>query len=116
MKNPGFLATATLLLSLPVFAQQTRYYTDPATTFREAKEYFQKDQFSLAYPLFKELKQSVRETDKANIPVTVQEINYYTTVCALKQNESRAESEALQFIDLEKNKARVEMMNYHLGD
>lgn len=116
MKNPGFLVTAILLISLPVFSQQTRYYTDPETMFREAKEYFQKDQYSLAYPLFKELKQSVRETDKANIPVTVQEINYYTTVCALKQNDSRAESEAQQFIELEKNKARVQMMNYHLGD
>ncbi len=75
-----------------VFAQQTAYYSDPFTKFKEAKEYFQKEQYSLAYPLLKELKQSVRETDKANNPVTVQEINYYTTACALKQGEESAEA------------------------
>jgi TolA-binding protein len=115
MKNLRFTAIATLI-SICSFAQQTRYYTDPETTFKEAKEYFQKEQYSLAYPLFKELKQSVRETDKLNIPVTVQEINYYTTACALKQNEGRAEAEAQEYIDLEKNTTRVQMMNFHLGE
>lgn len=115
MKNLRFTIIATLI-SISSFAQQTRYYTDPETTFKEAKEYFQKEQYSLAYPLFKELKQSVRETDKVNIPVTVQEITYYTTVCALKQNEGRAEDEAREYIDLEKNTTRVQMMNFHLGE
>ena len=115
MKNKSFFAIA-ILLNFSVFAQQTRFYSDPESTFKEAKEYFQKEQYSLAYPLFRELKQSVRETDKVNRPITVQEINYYTTVCGLKQNEGRAEEEAQEYIDLEKNTARVQMMNYHLGD
>ena len=55
--------------------------------FKEAKEYFQKEEYSLAYPIFKELQQSVHETDKINNVTTVQEINYYTIACALKQNE-----------------------------
>jgi TolA-binding protein len=115
MKNLSFLLIATFL-SISVFSQQTRFYTDPESVFKEAKEYFQKDQFSLAYPLFKELKQSVRETDKANTAITVQEINYYTTVCALKQGEGRAEQEAQEYIDVEKNTARTQMMSYHLGE
>ena len=115
MKNKSFFAIA-ILLNISVFAQQTRFYSDPESTFKEAKEYFQKEQYSLAYPLFRELKQSVRETDKVNRPITVQEINYYTTVCGLKQNEGRAEEEAQEYIDLEKNTARVQMMSYHLGD
>jgi tetratricopeptide (TPR) repeat protein len=102
--------------STVVYSQQTAFYTDPATKFKEAKEYFQKEQYSLAYPLFKQLKQDVRETDIANHPVTVQEIGYYTTVCALKQDESRAEDDAVDYIDLEKNNARVQMMNYHLAE
>ena len=64
----------------------------------------------------KELQQSVRETDKANNPVTVQEINYYTIACALKQGEARAEDEAIRYIDVEKNTPRVQMMNFHLGE
>jgi TolA-binding protein len=115
MKNKSFLAIA-LLLSISVFAQQTHYYSDPETTFKEAKEYFQKEQYSLAYPLFRQLKESVRETDKLNRPITVQEIKYYSTVCALKQNESRAEEEAQEYIEVEKNTSRVQMMSYHLGD
>jgi TolA-binding protein len=115
MKSHRLLLPA-VFLSLSVFAQQTAFYIDPETKFREAKEYFQKEQYSLAYPLFKELKQDVRETHKANIPVTVQEIEYYTTVCALKQNEGRAEDAALEYIEVQKNNARVQMMHFHLGE
>ncbi len=115
MKNPILLALAILFSSF-AFSQQTRFYTDPETKFRDAKEYFQKEQYSLAYPLFRELYHDVKETDKANTAVTVQEIEYYTTVCALKQNEGRAEDQAQEYINLQKNNARVQMMNFHLAE
>ena len=115
MKQLISLAIATVLCAA-VLGQQTVYYSDPFTKFKEAKEYFQKEQYSLAYPLLKELKQSVRETDKANNSVTVQEINYYTTACALKQGEESAEEQAIDYIDLEKNTARVQMMNFQLAE
>jgi len=105
-----------LLLSISVIAQQTRFYSDPEEKFKEAKEYFQKEEYSLAYPLLKELQQSVRETDRINNVTTVQEVNYYTIACALKQNEGRAEEMAKNYIDLEKNNARVQQMNFHLGE
>ena len=60
MKNLCTAIIATLL-SISAIAQQTAFYTDPETKFKEAKEYFQKEQYSLAYPLFKELKQDVTE-------------------------------------------------------
>ncbi|MBS1656319.1 MAG: tetratricopeptide repeat protein, partial [Bacteroidetes bacterium] len=41
---------------------------------------------------------------------------YYATVCALKQNEGEAEAKAKEYIELEKNNARVEMMNFHLAE
>ena len=115
MKN-HLTAIIAISISFPVFAQQTVFYTDPETKFQEAKAYFQKEQYSLAYPLLKELKQDLRETNKANTPVTAQEIEYYSTVCALKQNEGRAEDAALEFIEVQKNNARVQMMHYHLGE
>jgi len=115
MKNQSFL-TIAILFSISAFSQQTRFYSDPESTFKEAKEYFQKEQYSLAYPLFKELKQAVRETDKANTTITVQEVYYYTTVCALKQGEGRAEDEAKEYIDLQKNTARTQMMSFHLAE
>ncbi|HWC54021.1 MAG TPA: tetratricopeptide repeat protein, partial [Chitinophagaceae bacterium] len=117
MKNISFPAIA-ILLSISAFSQQTRFYSDPPLVdkFKEAKEYFQKEEYSLAYPIFKELQRSLESTDKVNNPVTAQEIGYYTIVCALKQNEGRAEQQALEYIDLEKNVARTEMMSFHLGE
>ena len=115
MKQSFFVLLATLCCGF-LFSQQTAYYSDPLTKFKEAKDYFQKEQYSLAYPLLKELKQSVRETDVANNPVTVQEINYYSIACALKQGEESAEDQAVDYIDLEKNTARVQMMNFQLGE
>ena len=115
MKNLFLLVIATSTC-VAVNSQSTRYYTDPQWTFKEAKDYFQKEQYSLAYPLFKELQLAVRETDRINSPINVQEINYYTTVCALKQNEGRAEEQAEAYIELEKNNARTQMMSFHLGE
>lgn len=115
MKNHSLLAVA-IFLTISGFSQQTRFYSDPEEKFKEAKEYFQKEQYSLAYPLFRELQHDIRETDKANTAITVQEIKYYTLVCALKQNEGRAEEEAQEFINLQKNNPRVQMMNFHLGE
>lgn len=98
------------------FAQKTYFYTDPLEKFDEAKEYYQKAQYNLAYPIFKELQQSLKETDKLNRPVVAQEIGYYTIASALMQNEERAEQEALDYINLTKNNARVEMMSFQLAE
>lgn len=115
MKNKSFLAIA-ILSSIFSYSQQGSFYTDPLEKFKEAKEYFQKEQYSLAYPLFKELQQSFKETDKIKDPIVSEEISYYTTVCGLKQNEGRGEEKALSYINYEKNTARVQMMSYHLGE
>lgn len=115
MKQKISLVIATVLC-MAVHAQQTIYYSDPYAKFKEAKEYFQKEQYSLAYPLLKELKRSLRETDVVNNSVTVQEINYYATACALKQQEENAVDQAIDYIDLEKNTARVQMMNFQLAE
>src|SRR4029078_3655575 len=115
MKNQSLVILA-IFFGISLSAQQTSYYSDPQATFKEAKEYYQKEQYNLAYPLFKELQQAVKETDKANNAIMVQEINYYTIACALKQNEGRAEEMARNYIDLEKNNARVQQLNFHLAE
>lgn len=114
--NKPVLAFFASLLSISLFAQQTKIFTDPDEKFKEAKEYFQKEQYSLAYPILKELQQSLRETDRVNNMVVAQEIDYYTTVCALKQNEDKSEEIAKEYIAVTKNNARVQMMNFHLAE
>ncbi|MEO6069390.1 MAG: tetratricopeptide repeat protein [Chitinophagaceae bacterium] len=98
------------------FAQQNINYKTSLSTFDLAKEYFQKEQYNLAYPLLKELQQSLKETDRINNTLQAQEIDYYTTVAALKHSESRAELSAKQYINTTKNNARVQMMNFHLAE
>ena len=75
---------------LASFSQQTRILDDPNATFHQAKEYFQKEYYSLAYPLFKDLELNLRETDRSSQALNAQEIRYYTIVCGLKQNEKAA--------------------------
>ncbi|MES1216261.1 MAG: tetratricopeptide repeat protein [Bacteroidota bacterium] len=110
------LVFPAILIGFISLAQESRFYDDPDAKFKEAKEYFQKEEYSLAYPILKELQQSLRETDKANNTIVTQEINYYTVVCGLKQNEGRAEDLAKTYIGVEKNTARVQQMNFHLGE
>jgi TolA-binding protein len=112
----SYLLIAIITLTHTGFTQQTAFYKDPGSGFQEAKEYFQKEQYSLAYPLFKDLQEHIRETDRVNLPVSSQEIEYYFTVCALKQNEGRSIDKAITYIEIEKNTARAQMMNFHLGE
>src|SRR5688572_22391301 len=115
MKKICLLGSLSFLLSV-AHAQQTYHFNNPEEKFSLAKEFFQKGQYNLAYPLFQELNQGVKETDAVNQTIIVQEIDYYTIVCQLKQNEGRAEQSALDYVNLTKNNARVQMMNFHLAE
>ena len=110
------LLSSFFVLSFFSWSQQNLTYTYGDQRFELAKEYFQKEQYNLAYPLLKELQQSIKETAKVNNALMVQEVDYYTNVSALKQNENRAEYDAKQYIDVTKNNARVQMMNFHLAE
>lgn len=98
------------------YAQQTRVLNDPQATFKQAKEYFQREQYSLAYPLLKDLQLRQTAADRSSQAISYQEIRYYTIVCALKQNEEGAVAKARDFIKLEDNVARVQMMSFHLAE
>lgn len=97
-------------------AQQSRFLNDPQASYKQAKEYFQREQYSLAYPLLKDLQLKQREPDIINQAIPYQEVKYYTVVCALKQNEKGAVAKAKDFIDLEDNDVRTQMMGYHLAE
>src|SRR5687768_11623226 len=97
-------------------AQQTQFINDRQEKYKQAKEYYQKEYYSLAYPLFKELNLDLHQSDRSNDALSYQEIKYYTIVCALKQNEAGAVEGAREYIDLDDNAARVEMMSFHLAE
>lgn len=116
MKKVTVITVLLVSSFFSIQAQQTRVLNDPQEAFRQAREYFQREQYSLAYPLLKNLELQQRETDRSNNAISYQEIKYYTIVCGLKQNEVGAVDKAEDFIALEDNEARVQMMCFHLGE
>ncbi len=115
MKKITVLITLVTFIQFS-FAQQTRFINDPQGTFKQAKDYFQREQYSLAWPLLKELQLQQTSADRTSQAISAQEVRYYTTVCALKQNERGAVDKAQDFIALEDNNARVQMMSFHLAE
>src|SRR4029078_6851178 len=107
-------AVAILLPSLSSFAQANYNVTDPERDFKEAKEFFIKDQYSLAYPLLKNLKDKYPENTQSSHAYLHQDIAYYYIVCALKLSQEVAEDEATRFVDSANNEPRQQMMSYHL--
>lgn len=115
MKHQSLLFFFILSVSFS-HSQATRFYTDPLESFKLAKEQFQKEQFSLAAPVFSNLMHAYKETERINNDIVYQEIKYYHIVCELKQHIQTAEDKAVAYIELEKNNPRTQMMNFHLGD
>jgi TolA-binding protein len=110
-----FLLITGCVMSLNLHAQLTQNMLDPDAEFKNAKELYQKEQFSLAYPVFKKLYSNGVES--ANLPATIRlESKYYYIICGLELNDETAAPMAADFIDMESNTARVQMMNFHLGE
>lgn len=104
-----------LLISPLLPAQFTAQTLDPDATFKQAKELFQKEQYSLAYPVFKQLfSNGSAETHLSD--VVRLDSRYYYILCGLELNDSAAATMAVSFVELETNTARIQMMNFHLGE
>lgn len=111
-----YIATALLCYTVQGIAQQTRVYTNPQADFNQAKAFFQQEQYSLAYPIFKELRNGMRSTDRSNNTITFDEVAFYTIVCELQQNETFAADEAKQFIVLNYNPSLTQKLSFHLAE
>ncbi|GAC1440160.1 MAG: tetratricopeptide repeat protein [Sediminibacterium sp.] len=102
-------------MSLLVHSQVSQLQQDPDMEFKNAKELFQKEQFSLAYPVFKSLYSS--GIGRSNLPASVQlESEYYYILCGLVLNDATAEPMAVAFTELEHDIPHVQMMYFHLGE
>lgn len=110
-----FSAIFCCLLFLFSSGQYTKMNDDPDAAFKSAKELFQKEQYSLAYPVFKYL--YTNKVTISNLPVTIQlEAKYYYIICGLKLNDISAEPMAIDFIALEHHVPRIQMMSFQLGE
>ena len=110
-----FVLLFFVVLQTTAFAQYTKMNNDPDEDFKTAKAYWQKEQYSLAFPIFKNLYHHANTN--SNLPVTIQvESKYYAIVCGLKLNDETVEQMAVDFIALEHHAQRTEMMSFHLAE
>jgi tetratricopeptide (TPR) repeat protein len=103
------------IISLQSFSQPNFNITDPERNFKEAKELFIKEQYSLAYPLLKDLKQKIPENSQSDHTYLNQDVEYYYIVCGLRLNQSLAETQSKNFIEVANNEPRQQIMSYHLA-
>ncbi|MEO8765214.1 MAG: tetratricopeptide repeat protein [Ginsengibacter sp.] len=113
--NRIFFPAVLICFCLPCFSQPNFNVTDPEKDFKEAKEYFIKDEFSLAYPLLRSLKDKYPENTQSSHAYLNQDVEYYYIVCGLKLNQPVAEDAAHRFIDAANNEPRQQIMSFHLA-
>jgi TolA-binding protein len=109
------LLIISIFFSFTVFAQPTFSVTDPEKNFKEAKELFIKQQYALAYPLFKEIKKQYPDNEKSDHLYLNEDLDYYYIVCELKLQLPITAEDAKHYIDWINNEPRQELMSYHLG-
>ncbi len=96
-------------------AQATHTITDPEKKYKDAKELFVKEQYALAYPLLKDLKDKTPDNTISNHTYINDDVKYFYTVCELKLQQPVAEDEAKQYIEVVNNEPRRQLMSYHLA-
>ncbi len=96
-------------------AQPTHTVTDPEKNYKNAKELFVKEQYALAYPLLKELKQQNPDNSISNHTYINDDLNYYLITCQLKLIQPVAVDEAKKYIEVTANQPRQQIMSYHLA-
>ena len=97
-------------------AQQTFWLTDPQATYKQAQEFYQKQLYSLAYPIFRQLEQDQVARPQLYESFGYENVHFYTLVCSLNQDDSTAVAPARVFIEGDNNAARGEMLAYHLAE
>ncbi len=118
MKLKRILICCAVLLAANsgAYAQATKINNDPDSDFKLAKELYQKQQFNLAYPLFKQLSVG-KGYSESSFPVSAAlEAKYYAIACNLQLNDETAEAAAKTFIESEHNEPRTELMSYQLAE
>ncbi|MEP6951008.1 MAG: tetratricopeptide repeat protein [Ginsengibacter sp.] len=113
--NRLFFSVAGIFFCLSCFSQANFNVTDPEKDFKEAKEYFIKDQYSLAYPLLKALVDKYPENTQSSHAYLNQDLEYYYIVCGLELNQPVAEDAAHRFIEAANNEPRQQIMSFHLA-
>jgi len=115
IKHKILLTLLVTFIGYNSFSQASYVNIDIEKKYKEAKELFVKEQFALAYPLLKELKQQYADNTISDHTYINDDVNYYYIVCQLKLKHQVAEKEARRYVDIVANEPRRQLMSYHLA-
>jgi TolA-binding protein len=114
-KIVAFIILSLFGFCVSVQSQETMEWSDPDASFKAAKQLYQQDQFSLAFPIFKRLYNN--GVKQSNMPVQLMaDAQYYYIICGLQLDETGAASLAKTFVDLDNHLAHVQMVSFYLGE
>ncbi len=115
MNQKIFSLLFAAITSGTAIAQPTHSVTDPEKKYKEAKEFFVKEQYAFAYPLVKELKQQYPPNTASDHQYINDDVNYYYIACELKLMQEAGEADAVEYISNTTNEPRVQIMSFHLA-
>ena len=115
MNQKIFSLLIAAITSGAAIAQPTHSVTDPEKKYKDAKEFFVKEQYAFAYPLVKELKKDYPANTASNHQYINDDITYYYIACELKLMQETGETDAVEYIASTTNEARVQIMSFHLA-
>lgn len=97
------------------FTQSTKAYNDIDEEFKKAKELFQQDAYSLAYPIFKKL--ANLNNENSNFPTyIIEESSYYSLVCGLINDDTAILNPALLYAATSTSNAHIQKINYYIAE
>lgn len=109
----SLLFSATI--SVTAIAQPTHAVTDPEKKYKAVKEFFTNEQYALAYPLVKELRNEFPSSQASNHTYLNDDVEYYYLACRLKLLEPSAAEDAAYYINTVTNDPRVQLLSFHLA-
>ncbi|GHC61413.1 tetratricopeptide repeat protein [Ulvibacter litoralis] len=104
-----------LLLSFPVFSQQTAAYTNDLVAYNQALELYNNNQFLAAQSLFTKIEETAQqETVKSDC-------SYYIANCAVRLNQQDADQLMEEFVttyptSIKRNSAYIDVANYYFDN
>lgn len=116
------VAFFTIIVALLIFftanrvsAQASFTQTDPYQAYYDAKEQFSEGNYSLSYPVFKELERRMSKGELQDRQLQYDEVLFYTLACELMQENIAAERHAEEYLQGNISSSYKAQMGYYLG-
>src|SRR6218665_3203312 len=115
MNQKIFLLLIAAVTGITAIAQPTHPVTEPEKKYKEAKDFFVKEQYALAYPLMKELKMQYPPNTASDHTYINDDIDYYYIACELKLMQPIGAEDARAYIAGTTNEPRAQLLSFHLA-